>query len=100
MTNDLTVPGASADLIDRIAREIALEVAAHIETYYPDACRAVAWESCKRSIQGVIRNEIASAGRATEAGEAEAWLARTRRTRRQSRAMWRAAGVGYDRRSQ
>jgi hypothetical protein len=82
------------DLIDRIAREIALEVGAHLETYYPDACRAVAWESCKRSIQGVVRNRMASAGRAAEAGRAEEWLETTRRYRRAAKAGGRCYMTG------
>jgi hypothetical protein len=82
------------DLIDRIAREIALEVGMCLETYYPNACRAVAWESCKRAIQGVVRNGMASAGRAAEAGQAEEWIERTRRHRREAKAGWRKAWVG------
>jgi hypothetical protein len=82
------------DLIDRIAREIALEVGMCLETFYPDACRAVAWQSCKRAIQGVVRNRMESAGRAAEAGVAEEWLETTRRHRREAKVGWRKAGVG------
>ena len=91
---DLPAIPLTDDLVDRIAREIANEVAFHIETYYPDAARAVAWQSTKRSIQGVIRNQVASAGRATEAGLGEQWIKDCRRSRRKLRAMWAKAKVG------
>jgi hypothetical protein len=69
------------DLIDRIAKEVAAQVSAHVETMYPDAAGAVAWDSCKRSIQGVIRNNIAAASRNAENGTIEDWLKTVRATR-------------------
>lgn len=74
----------SDDLVDRIAAEIGLHVAHHIETMYPAAAKAVAWGSAKRSIQGCIRNAVASAGRAAERGEADQWIKNNRANRRTS----------------
>lgn len=76
----------SDDVVDRIAAEIGIQVAYHIETQYPAAAQAVAWESCKRSIQGVVRNAVASAGRAAELGMADVWIKESRNRRRQDRA--------------
>lgn len=70
------------DLVDRIAAEIGLHVAQHIETMYPEAAKAVAWNSAKRSIQGCIRNAVSSAGRAAERGQAEQWIKESRAKRR------------------
>jgi hypothetical protein len=75
----------SDDLIDRIAKEIAAQIADHMEIQYPAATEAVAWKSCKRSLQGVVRNAIASAGRAAENGSAEGWIERNQRQRRELR---------------
>lgn len=72
----------SDDTVDKIAREIGLIVAHHIETMYPAAAQAVAWDSCKRSIQGVVRNSVASAGRAAETGKVDEWVKRERSYRR------------------
>lgn len=77
------------DIVDRIAAEIGLHVAHHIETMYPEAAEAVAWGSAKMSIQGCIRNAVASAGRAAEQGCADEWINRNRALRRA--AMKRAA---------
>lgn len=74
------------DVIDQVAREIALEVAWHIERMYPEAANAVAWKSASRSIQGVVRNRMASAGRAAENGEIEKFLDQCRRSRKDERA--------------
>lgn len=76
------------DVVDRIAAEIGLRVADHIERLYPAAAKAVAWNSAKRSIQGVIRNAVASAGRAAERGQAEEWIKQSRKDRRDVRAVW------------
>lgn len=77
------------DLIDRIAAEIGLQVADHIERMYPAATKAVAWNSAKRSIQGVIRNAVAYAGRAAEQGKADEWIKTSREDRRAVRAAWK-----------
>lgn len=77
MTPEITtLPSAAMtdDLIDRIAKEVAAQVSDHIETMYPAAADAVAWQSCKRSIQGVVRNNVAAAGREAERGTIERWL--------------------------
>lgn len=80
---------SSGDLVDRIAAEIGLQVTDHIERMYPAATKAVAWNSAKRSIQGVIRNAVAAAGRAAEQGKADQWIENSRKTRREVRAAWR-----------
>ncbi len=85
--NSLPAIPMADDLVDRIAAEIGLEVAFHIETMYPDAAKAVAWNSCKRSLQGVIRNAIRGAGRAAENGDAEAWISSKRTNRKRLRKM-------------
>ena len=86
-----TLPAApmSDDLIDRIAKEVAAQVSTHIETMYPAAAEVVAWNSCKRSIQGVVRNNIAAASRATENGTIEIWLKTVRTARLKLLAMRR-----------
>ena len=86
-----TLPAApmSDDLIDRIAKEVAAQVSAHVETMYPAAADAVAWDSCKRSIQGVVRNNITAASRASESGKIESWLKMVRTTRLNLMAMRR-----------
>lgn len=82
--SDLPAVPLSDDLVDRIAAEIGLHVAHHIETMYPEAAKAVAWGSAKRSIQGCIRNAVAAAGRAAERGKADEWIKRNRAMRRAS----------------
>lgn len=82
-------------VIDRVAREIAAQVAQHLETMYPDAARAVAWKSAKRSVQGVVRNAMSDAGRAAEAGTIEQWLSAQSVRQLRERKGWKAAGVGY-----
>jgi hypothetical protein len=76
---------APADLPDMIAAEIAATVADHIEAMYPAAAEAVAWRSARRSIAGVIRNAVAAAGRAAEAGRGEQWVRDGRARRRAAR---------------
>ncbi|WP_282026876.1 hypothetical protein [Limimaricola cinnabarinus] len=88
---DLPARPLSDDVVDRIAAEIGIQVAHHIETMYPAAAQAVAWNSAKRSIQGVIRNAVASAGRAAERGQADDWIANCRAARRRENAMRRKA---------
>jgi len=91
--SDLPAIPLSDDLVDRIAKEIAAQVADHIETMYPEAAKAVAWNSAKRSIQGVVRNGVASAGRATENGTAESWLTRSKLNRLRFKRLWRGGRV-------
>lgn len=81
--SDLPARPLSDDVVDRIAAEIGLIVAHHIETQYPAMTEPVAWNSAKRSIQGVIRNEVASAGRAAENGTVDDWIKRKRAHRRE-----------------
>ena len=89
MTENMPAVPPNDDLIDRIAKEVAAEVADHIEYAYPAAAKAVAWKSAKRSIQGVVRNHIAAASRATEQGKIEAWLKHHRITRNKLRRLRR-----------
>lgn len=89
--SDLPIPAMSDDLVDRIAKEVAALVSDHIETMYPNAAKAVAWSSCKRSIQGVVRNGVASAGRAAETGQADQWIKDSAARRRSYKARWKAA---------
>ncbi len=70
------------DIVDIVAKEVAAQVADHIETMYPDAAKAVAWNSCKRSIQGVARNSMSRLGRAAENGNIETVLNDMKKERR------------------
>lgn len=69
------------DVIDRVAKEVAANVADHIEFMYPEAAQAVSWGSTRRSIQGVVRNLLNEAGRGAEAGRIEAVLTEQRERR-------------------
>jgi len=72
MTDDadnLPLPPLPDDAVDMAAREIAAQVCAHIKAMYPDATEAVPWNSCKRSLSGLIRNDMKRIGRAAERGE-------------------------------
>ncbi|MBY6005414.1 hypothetical protein KUV62_15925 [Salipiger bermudensis] len=87
------------DVIDRVAREVAEQVAEHIEFMYPEAAKAVAWKSASRSIKGVIRNCMAEAGRAAESGRIEVALKAMRERRlslRATRTSLRALANGGD----
>lgn len=77
------------DAVDMAAKAIAAEVAHHIKTMYPSAAEAVAWESCKRSLSGVIRNGMKRLGDAAERGEMEAEIKAMRRQRAQQEAFRR-----------
>lgn len=87
------------DLVDRIAKEVAAQVTDHIEAMYPTAAEAVAWSSASRSIQGVVRNTVAAAGRAAEEGRIEDWLSGAQRHRREMRRM-RGMSEGLRRRDE
>lgn len=91
MPENLPALPTTDDLVDRIAKEIAAEVAYHMETMYPAATMVVPWESVKRGLQGVIRNAVAAAGEATEEGRIEEWLAGKKRHRASMRRMRRQA---------
>jgi hypothetical protein len=81
------------DVIDRVAREVAAQVADHIRFMYPKAAEAVAWDSASRSIQGLVRNHMAEAARAAEEGRIDTCL-RAMRKRRLDYRRLRADGVG------
>ena len=66
--------GLTNDIVDSIAKEIGKTVASHIQTMYPEAAKAVAWKSAALSIEGVVRNAVATAGKAAEEGCIEDWL--------------------------
>ena len=83
---DLPAKPLPEDAVDMAARAVALEVAEHIVTMYPDAARAVAWESCKRSLSGVIRNAMSRLGRAAEQGRLEDEIRLMAKQRRDIRA--------------
>lgn len=87
---DLPIPAMTDELTDRIAKEVAALVSDHIETMYPNAAKAVAWNSAKRSIQGVVRNAVKAAGDAAENGQADAWIKRSAEQRRKFKALWMA----------
>lgn len=77
------------DIVDLIAKEVAAQVRDHIEQAYPAAAQAVAWKSAARSIQGVVRNNMASAARAAEEGRIEQWLKEQARYRKRMAAFYR-----------
>lgn len=55
MTKDLPAAPLPDDIIDRIAKEVAAQVRAHIEYAYPAAAAAVAWFSAAfGNINGLI----------------------------------------------
>lgn len=81
MTKNIPVKALPDDIIDEAAKAIAAEVAHHIKTMYPDAACA-AWSSCKRSLSGLIRNNMKRLGDAAERGNFEAEV-RAMRSRRQ-----------------
>jgi hypothetical protein len=88
MTN-LPMKPLPDDAVDMAARAIAAEVAHHIKAMYPAAAEAVAWESCKRSLAGVIRNGMKRLGDAAERGEMEAEIRSMRSQRVRETAMRR-----------
>lgn len=81
MSDDLPAAPLPDDVIDRVAREVAAQVADHVRFQYPAAAQAVSWDSASRSIQGVIRNHMAEAARAAEAGKIDQCLKNMRRRR-------------------
>ncbi|WJS87213.1 hypothetical protein [Paracoccus sp. TOH] len=86
---NLPVKPLPDDAVDMAARAIAAEVAHHIKAMYPAAAEAVAWESCKRSLTGVIRNGMKRLGDAAERGEMEAEIRSMRSQRAREEAIRR-----------
>jgi hypothetical protein len=78
-----TIPASPLpdDVIDRVAKEVAAQVADHVRFMYPAAAKAVSWDSAGRSIKGLIRNYMAEAARAAERGEIEQCLKAMRKRR-------------------
>ncbi|WP_449043771.1 hypothetical protein [Paracoccus versutus] len=97
--SDLPAVLMTDDIVDRIAAEIGIQVAYHIETMYPAAATAVAWNSCKRSIQGVVRNAVASAGKAAEEGRVDQWIKDNRAQRRRLNELRRIGDAALARRT-
>ena len=89
MDEKLPAAPLADDLPDRIAKEVAALVMDHLEAMYPQVCQVYAWSSAKRSIQGVVRNSMAAAGRAAESGKIDAWLTETAAARCRLAKMWR-----------
>lgn len=84
-TTDLPARPLPEDAVDAAARVVAAEIALHLELMYPDAPRAVAWSSCKRSLSGVVRNSMSRLGRAAEKGEMNAVIKDMQRERARRR---------------
>lgn len=92
--SDLPAAPLSDDITDRVAKEIAAQVVDHIRYMYPAAAEAVAWGSAARSIQGVVRNQMAEAARAAEAGQINRCLREMRARRLRFRKVKRAFASG------
>ena len=75
------------DIVDMVAKEVAAQVALHIVTMYPKAANAVAWNSCKLSIAGVIRNNMSRLGNAAERGDIDLEIKKMKSERRRIVAM-------------
>ena len=95
MTDNLPIPAMTDDLTDRIAKEVAAIVMDHLEAMYPQVCEVYAWTSAKRSIQGVVRNAVKSAGDAAEQGQVDQWIKRSATHRREFKAMRKLAKWGF-----
>lgn len=80
------------ELVKEIAMEIGKEVASHIERMYPAAVRATS-KTMLLSLRNSVHNDIMAAVDALERGDADAWLAQRRATRRTIRAQWRKTSV-------
>lgn len=91
MADNLPAAPLPDDVIDRVAREVALELRTYIEIMYPDVAAAKGWQSCRVSLHGLIRNHMASAAKAAEEGRIEPWLKRMRTARREWISAWRKA---------
>lgn len=93
MMNDLPAAPLPDDVIDRVAKEVAAQVTDHIRHMYPGAAAAVAWDSASRSIEGVVRNCMAEAGRAAEDGRIDSCLKNMRARRLERRKIMKRAKV-------
>lgn len=93
-----TLPRAPLDddAIDKAARAVALEVSHHIEMMYPGAAEAVAWNSCKRSISGVVRNAMKRLGEAAEQGDLDRVISDMQKQRTAHKAAWRRAFTTHE----
>ena len=71
----------SPDIVDRVAKEVAAQLIDHIETMYPEATKAIAWNSASKSFQGCIRNNMNRCGNAAESGDIDKCLKDMRQER-------------------
>ena len=81
-------PLISKDIVRAIAMDIGKEVAAHIETMYPDAVKATT-PNMLLSVRNKVHNEIMAALDVIDEAEIRARLERRRRFRRKIKVMWR-----------
>lgn len=89
--NDLPAVPLPDDIVDMVAKEIAAQVSLHIVHMYPKAAEAVPWNSCKRSLSGVIRNNMSRLSKAAERGAINAELTKMRSERAKITAMRKAS---------
>jgi hypothetical protein len=78
----------SRDIIKEIAMDIGKEVAAHIETMYPQAVEATS-KNMLLSVRNCIHNEIMAALETIDENEIRERLERRRQFRRQHRSAYR-----------
>ena len=87
-----TLPAKSGDPTEALVREIAMdigkEVAAHIETMYPDVVKATT-PNMLVSVRGCVFNEIMAAIKVNNEGEIIARLANRKKSRRKLKAVYR-----------
>ena len=86
----------SDEIIRQIAMDIGKEVVAHIEWAYPDACRAVAWESAKISIRNACHNALIASINAASEGRIEPLMASRAKHRRAMRRSFSKRSGGED----
>lgn len=86
------LPAKSGDPTEALVREIAMdigkEVAAHIETMYPDAVTATS-RNMLLSVRNTAFNEIMAAIKVNDEGEIIARLATRKKSRRKLKAIYR-----------
>ncbi len=76
------IGGGSGALIEKIGRAVTSEITHHIQSMYPDAAKAVAWGSCKRSLSGVVYNTMVALNRAAVVGNLDGTIAEMAANRR------------------
>jgi hypothetical protein len=91
MTENLPAKPLPDDVVDKVAREVALELSAYIEMMYPQIAAQSQWASLRVSMHGMIRNHMGGAAKAAEEGRIDAWLKIMRANRRSVVAAWKKA---------